>query len=180
MEDPAVPRIVSVGSRGAFRSRGAAPSLRRTPWCALAMLGIALALGGCLQDARNADQNFDFNNPNDPTPVAGSTGIVIAGIDYLNSTQTVYIVNSSGVAQNLNGWGLRNNNTLAVYTFGSFTLGIGAFVRVHPITGTDTTLDVYSGPAGPTSPSWLLTNTASLLNATGGVTSSCTVGSPTC
>jgi hypothetical protein len=146
------------------------------------MLGIALALGGCLQDARNADQNFDFNNPNDPTPVAGSTGIVIAGIDYASTVKTAYIVNASGGAQSMSGWVLRNNNTTDQYTFGAFN--IGAYVRVHtgnaPGGGTDTPTDLYSGPVGVTSPSWSLNDTASLLNGTGGTVSSCVVGSPTC
>jgi hypothetical protein len=168
------------------RPRPAAPSAcsRRAHACRFALLGAALlgaalALGGCLQDAHNADKNFDFNNVNDPTTTTAS-GVVIAGIDYLSTTQTAYIVNASGAGQDMTKWVLDNRTTTHVYTFGTFSLGVGAFVRVHPVTGTDTGTDLYSGPAGPTSPSWSLSDTASLLNSTGATVSSCTVGSPTC
>ena len=188
-----MPASVSALPRRTIRPRGAVPA--RCAWPAassrwaraglLAALGVALALGGCLQDAHNADNNFNFNNANDPTATT-ATGIVIAGVDYASSTHTTYIVNASGVSQSMSGWVLRNSTAFSVsptntgYLFGAVTLGVGTFVRVHPVTGTDTPTDLYSGPGGPTSPTWSLNNTASLLDANGSTVSSCTVGSPIC
>lgn len=151
---------------------------RRQAWL-VALLGATLALGGCLQDAHNADKNFVFDNPSDPTSTTTS-GIAIATVDYLSSVQTVVIVNSSDADQDMNKWSLLNQTTGNVYAFASFTLVKGSFVRVHPGSGTSSGQDLYTGAPGPTSPTWAINQVAILQNDGGGNVSSCTVGSPTC
>jgi hypothetical protein len=140
----------------------------------LAILAIALALGGCLQDARNADKNFDFNNVNDPTPTTtGSTGIVIAEVDTGQKIAT--IVNSSGISQVMTGWKLVYPGS-ADYPFPSaFTLNVGAYVRVHSDPGTDAPpTDLWTSGIV-----WSGTNTLTL-NDGSTIVSSCRVGNPIC
>jgi len=156
-------------------------------WWIPLLLGAALALAAC-QDASNADNGFNFNNPNDPTPTTTS-GPYIAGISFGGNTgndQYVVIVNGSSVPVDMTGWSLVNETTLAAsggtrsssntYTFG-ITLGAGSFVRVHSTSGADGGNDVYSGPSGLI---WVVPDLAELERPGGGGVSFCTVGSPTC
>ena len=156
---------------------------RPPPWLWVALLGCVLALGGCLQDARNQNKDFTFDNAQDPTPVSGTSstsGIAIVSVDYLSATQTLVIVNSTSSSQDMTGWAVLNQTTSDKYTFGTFTLAVGGYVRLHAAKGTDNGADLYSGDPGKTSPKWQNANVAVLQNATGNNVSSCTVGSPTC
>ena len=134
-------------------------------------LGGVLLLGGCLQDAHNANNDFNFDNPVDPTPT-NSSGINIAEVD--TSLQIVTLVNSSGTAQDMTSLTLVEGTT--TYTFpNAFSLGTGAFVRVHTAAGTDAPpLDLY-GSALPLHGGDTLT-----LNNLSTVISSCSIGTPTC
>jgi len=166
-----------VRQRNAFRTPSAHA---RWVWI-VALIGAAMALGGCLQDAQNQASGFNFDNPADPTATA-STSIAIVSVDYLSSVQTVTIVNSSGLAQDMTNWLLQNSGASGnQYRFSSFTLGVGTFVRVHGVTGTDTGTDLYAGTPGTTSPFPYSPPEVAILQNSGGVNvSSCTVGSPTC
>jgi Lamin Tail Domain len=148
---------------------------RTRPWLGVFLAGIAalavLTLGGCLQDAYNADKDFNFDNPIDPTPTNAS-GVVIAHIDTAAGVAT--IINSSGISQDLTGWTLVNTTGPVSFPFpSSFILATGAFVRVHAsTTGSDSTIDLYSGPA------WAPLDTADLNNASPALVSQCTAGNP--
>ena len=176
-EETPVPSVPSLERQ---RCPSRRPGTRLCPPWALALLGAALALGGCLQDAQNADKKFVYDNPSDPTTTGSASAIAIVAVDYLSSVQTAVIVNSSGSDQDMNGWALLNQTTTNKYSFASFALVKGAFVRVHPGAGTNSGTDLYTGAPGSTSPTWAINQVAVLQNAGGGNVASCTVGSPTC
>jgi len=191
-EDFALPGSASIRPRCTARLIGAGevPGARREvqaaaprQWWIPLLLGAMLALGAC-QDAYNADNSFNFNNPNDPTPTTTS-GPYIAGISFDNTGSDTYvvIVNGSSISVDMSGWSLVNtttyNGTHTTATFYAFaiTLGAGSFVRVHSSAapaGGDTSTDLYGGP------SWAFNDRAELEQPGGGGVSSCMVGSPTC
>jgi hypothetical protein len=137
------------------------------------LVGFALTFGGCIQDAHNANSDFNFDNPADPTPT-NSSGILIADVDTTNAD--VIVVNSSGAAQDLTGWTLLNPlQPSTPYTFpNSFSFVAGAFVRVHTGTTTDSAPDLYGLPA--------VVLQGTVVNLTNGssTVSTCAIGHPTC
>jgi hypothetical protein len=156
----------TVSARQLTSSRQGVP-VRRPALGLLALVAAVLALSGCLQDARNADKDFTFNNPVDPTQISVS-GVTIALISPSNSV--ALIVNASGASQDMTGWTLVNQTLVTTYTFPSFPLGASAFVRVHFGAGADTSVDLFSGIA------WSPGNIAVLSNAVPTQVSTCQVG----
>lgn len=152
----------------AYSVHHAAP--RRSPLLWLAAVCLSLLLSGCLQDAHNANDGFNFNNPADPTPTTNN-GIQIAEIDTALDIAT--IVNTSGTDQIMTGWTLVDNGITYAFTSG-FTLNTNSFVRVHNAASTDTATDVYN--SGLT---FVGGSTATLNNGTT-VISTCVVGNQTC
>jgi hypothetical protein len=135
--------------------------MRRLRAAGLACI-LVLGLSGCLQDAYNANKDFVYNNPLDPTPIS-TTQVTIAWVDLLSNT--VVIVNGSGIAQTLTGWTLVRNPSAATptsFTIPAVTLAVGGFVRIHADTThtTNTTLDIYSDGI-----TWVPTDIAELNNA---------------
>jgi len=124
------------------------PPCRRHPcWpLLLVLLAAALALGGCLDEATN--QDYAFNNSVDPNPDVGDdegAGLVRIALVVPVAGERVVVHNGSTVDVVLTGWTLKGETTEDVYTFPTFTLGAGKFVRVHSRTDitTDTSTDLY-------------------------------------
>lgn len=119
------------------------PNVRRHHhWAILAVIAfLSFAAGGCLDDAANKD--FDFDNPVDPTPdtsnAVGELKIAFVG----TSSEIVVIVNQSDSTISLDGWTLTAQDSGDIYTFSSFSLSAGQFVRLHSGDGSDDSNDLY-------------------------------------
>lgn len=118
------------------------------------VLAAVILLGGCLQDAE--DQCFTFNNPNDQNRsdvcVGGessdpnTTGGNVAIVHVATVNEIVVIANTGLSDEDMTDWTLTNQvsgDTADIFTFPSFLLGPGDFVRVHSITGADDADDLY-------------------------------------
>ncbi len=147
-----------------------------------ALLLLLGAAGGCLDEAEDTSYAFgsEAGNPNDPDPAdTGDTSddqgnIAIAGVTTLN--EVVTIVNGGTVAVTMTGWTLVNEGSNLAedsFTFPAFTLGAGAYVRVHSDTGSNDADDLYwDGGAGH----WAAGDTAVLSNAEGTPIATCSEG----
>ena len=115
------------------------------------VLLLLLLLGGCLEEAE--DKCFVFNGADDPTATEcvggeGSSGtfgnVVIVDVNTIG--EVVLLFNQGTLDEPMTGWKLENSSTPALsdeFTFPTFTLPIGTFVRVHSLTGTDTATDLF-------------------------------------
>lgn len=133
-------------------------------------LGLAaLGLGGCLQDAYNADKDFNFNNVNDPN-AQSSTGLQILEIDTGLNVATIF--NNSSSTQDMTNWTLVD--TTSTFNFPSgFIMSANLFVRVRGAAGTNTTTDLFSSGM-----IWTGGTIATLNNGSGIQISTCQVGNP--
>lgn len=120
----------------------------------LALLAAVLLLSGCLQDAE--DQCFTFNNTNDTNASSvclggessdsDTTGGGMAIVHVATVNEIVVIANTGLFDEDMTGWTLTNQvsgDDADIFTFPSFILDQGKFVRVHSIIGTDAANDLY-------------------------------------
>ena len=120
----------------------------------LVILAAAALLGGCLQSAE--DQCFTFDNTSDANASSVCAGGESSSSDsssgnvaivQVSTVSDVVVISNSGLSdEDLTDWTLTNEvsgDTADIFTFPSFILGDGDFVRVHSITGTDDANDLY-------------------------------------
>ena len=122
---------------------GDRPKLRRHHhWAIPAVIAVLLfATTGCLDDAANKD--FKFNNPVDPTPTNSDAEGELKIAFVSTNDEVVVIVNQSDSTISLDGWTLTAQNSGDIYTFSSFSLQAGRFVRLHSGDGSDDSNDLY-------------------------------------
>jgi competence protein ComEC len=145
---------------------------------AVCLVAVALAAGGCIEDAE--DTEFAFTNPGDTTPpdtgddtTTETGGIQITFVDFVS--ETVIISNQGTLDEDFTNWSLEKDVLpVEAYTFGTFILGAGDTVRVHSKAGTDTAVDLYwDGGAN-----WGVGDTAILKDENGTAIDSCSDGDP--
>jgi hypothetical protein len=154
------------------------------PRLLLALACALLLLSGCIQDAEM--KQFKCNNPNDtqphgncdaPTTITGTGLVTIILVDTVGNDVLLLNTNPDRTALpvTMNGWTIVNGNTPEAvwYTFSSFTLASGAYVRIHgTVTGTDSSVDLYAAATFPWS-SISPNNIATLKNGSAQVISQC-------
>ena len=132
-------------------------------------------LSGCLYDEA-AKTCFDFSADAETTGecstvTTGGSSVLIASVS--PADEIVILINQSLADQVMDSWtlGPENGTVDKLYTFGSFTLGIGNIVRIHAGSGTeaDTTTDLY----WEGSEHWVSDDTAHLKDATGTIIDTC-------
>ena len=151
----------------------------------LVLLASALMLSGCLQEAE--DKCFTFDNTNDPEASGectggeptetGDSGGTVAIVSVTTLNEVVVISNTGVLDQDMTDWTLENEGSSLpadIYTFPSFVLTAGNFVRVHSDTGTDDADDLYWDGAGH----WDGGDTAVLKDELGSPISTCADGDP--
>ncbi|MEE8394830.1 MAG: hypothetical protein V3S29_02165, partial [bacterium] len=116
-------------NRPALARRGRAAAARW--WCGTALALVAMLLfAGCLSDA--ADTCYPFTTTTCDETSTGSSGVVIAYVTTLS--EVVVLVNQGSLDQDLTNWTLEvegSSDPADIYTFGTFTLSAGHFVRLH-------------------------------------------------
>ena len=147
------------------------------------VLALALLLGGCLEDAE--DKCYAFNNTNDPEPsdacVGGEpadtgTGNSTLAIVHVATVNEVVVIANTGLAdQDMGSWTLENEDSglaVDIFTFPSFILPLGDFVRVHSIAGSDDADDLYWDGADH----WQTNDSVVLKDDSGGTIDTCSDG----
>lgn len=143
-----------------------------------ALLVAGLLAGGCLEDAADTCYNFaNENDANQDSSCGGTTTseghIVIVSVSPVD--EQVLIFNLGSLDETLTGWVLVNDSSNLendIYTFQTFSLAEGGYVRIHSIDGTDDADDLYWGGGDH----WNATDTALIKDAAGVTIDSCSNG----